>query len=168
MPRVAFPILSSPLVRRVAWHIRRIGGKVDRRFFLSITQGIVAIVVLAAILITVLEKPWTIDSFFDSFNWGLATVLGSGDADFVISPGGRIVGWLLILFGVALLGTITGMITVRRLTAAPWPIGGAAHITSSSPWTTTRKKPRSTSLGAMHRLLPRSRPTRFNSSSTTR
>ena len=35
-------------------------------------------------------------------------MLGVGDAAFVASPGGRIVNWLLILFGVALLGTITG------------------------------------------------------------
>jgi voltage-gated potassium channel len=108
MPKIGLPIMASPLVRRVAWHIRRVGGKLDRRFFLSLAQGIVGIVVLAAILITILEKPWTLESVFDSFNWGLATVLGSGDAGFVSSPGGRVVGWLLILFGVALLGTITG------------------------------------------------------------
>ena len=35
-------------------------------------------------------------------------MLGVGDAAFVASPGGRIVNWLLILFGVALLATITG------------------------------------------------------------
>jgi voltage-gated potassium channel len=108
MPKLALPVLATPIIRRVAWHIRRIGGKVDRRFFLTLVQGILGIVVLAAIAITALEKSWTLASVFDSFNWGLATVLGSGDADFVTSPGGRIVGWLLILFGVALLGTITG------------------------------------------------------------
>ena len=108
MPKLALPILSTPIVRRVAWHLRRIGGKVDRRFFLSLVEGIVGIVLLAAILITVLERSLTLGSFWDSFNWGLATVLGSGDAEFVTSPGGRIVSWLLILFGVALLGTITG------------------------------------------------------------
>ena len=59
-------------------------------------------------LITLLEKPRTFESFFDSFNWGIATVLGQGNADFVTSPGGRVVGWLLILFGVAMLGMITG------------------------------------------------------------
>ena len=108
MPKVALPLLATPIVRRVAWHIRRVGGRIDRRFFLSLVQGIVGIVLLAALAITAFEKSWTLASVFDSFNWGLATVLGSGDADFVTSPGGRIVGWLLILFGVALLGTITG------------------------------------------------------------
>ena len=63
---------------------------------------------MAAILITLFEKPWTVESVFDSFNWGIATVLGQGDSAFVTSPGGRAVGWLLILFGVAMLGMITG------------------------------------------------------------
>jgi voltage-gated potassium channel len=71
-------------------------------------EGILAFVAVAAVLVTLLEKPWTPGALFDSFNWGVATVLGQGQADYVTSPGGRIVAWLLILFGVALLGTITG------------------------------------------------------------
>ncbi len=101
-------LVASPVVRRVAWHVRRIGGQLDRRFFLSLAEGIVGFVAVAAVLVTLLEKAWTAESLFDSFNWGVATVLGQGNADFVTSPGGRIVSWLLILFGVALLGTITG------------------------------------------------------------
>ena len=108
MPGLPHPVLASPLIRRVAWHIRRVGGKLDRRFFLSLAEGIVATVIIAAIVITALEKTWTFESFFDSFNWGIATVLGQGDTGFVTSPGGRVVGWLLILFGVAMLGMITG------------------------------------------------------------
>lgn len=30
--------LTSPIIRRVAWHIRRVGGQVDRRFFLSLAH----------------------------------------------------------------------------------------------------------------------------------
>jgi voltage-gated potassium channel len=101
-------IVVSPLVRRLAWHAKRIRGQLDRRLFLAMAEGIVFFVAVAAILVTLLEKSWTPESFFDSFNWGIATVLGQGSADYVTSPGGRIVSWLLILFGVALLGTITG------------------------------------------------------------
>jgi voltage-gated potassium channel len=108
MPKLALPILASPIIRRVAWHIRRVGGQLDRRFFITLLEGILAIVAIAALLITLLEKPRTFESLFDSFNWGIATVLGQGNADFVTSPGGRVVGWLLILFGVAMLGMITG------------------------------------------------------------
>jgi voltage-gated potassium channel len=107
IPR-ALPIPSSPVIRRVLWHVSRMRGQLDRRFFLSLGQGIVGIVLVAAMLITLFEKPWTFESVFDSFNWGIATVLGQGDSAFVTSPAGRLIGWFLILFGVAMLGMITG------------------------------------------------------------
>jgi len=109
MPRVRpRPVLASPIIRRLVWHFRRTTGRFDRRFFLSIAQGIVVFVAIAALLVTGIEKPWTLQSLFDSFNWGFSTVLGEGDAAYVSSLGGRVVSWLLILFGVALLGTVTG------------------------------------------------------------
>jgi voltage-gated potassium channel len=108
MPHLPIPELASPFVRRLAWHVRRIGGQLDRRFFLSLAEGIVAVVLVAAILITLIEKQWTLAFFFDSFNWGVATVLGQGDSGYVSSPAGRAISWLLILFGVAMLGMITG------------------------------------------------------------
>jgi voltage-gated potassium channel len=92
----------------VVWHVRRVGGQLDRRFFLTLAEGIVVFVAITAVSITLLEKDWTLESAFDSFNWGIATVLGQGDPGFVTSPGGRIISWLLILFGVAMLGMITG------------------------------------------------------------
>ena len=100
--------LASPLIRRVGWHVKRVAGQLDRRFFLNLAQGIIGFVLIAAIFITVFEGPWTVEKVFDSFNWGIATVLGQGDSAFVSSPAGRIIGWLLILFGVAMLGMITG------------------------------------------------------------
>jgi voltage-gated potassium channel len=83
-------------------------GQLDRRFFLSLAQGIIGFVLAAAVLITLFEKSWTVESIFDSFNWGIATVLGQGDSSYVTSPAGRLIGWFLILFGVAMLGMITG------------------------------------------------------------
>jgi voltage-gated potassium channel len=107
IPR-SLPILDSPLVRRVLWHLQRMRGQLDRRFFLSLAQGIVGFVLIAAVLITMFEKSWTFESVFDSFNWGIATVLGQGDSGYVTSPAGRLISWFLILFGVAMLGMITG------------------------------------------------------------
>src|SRR6188508_3538532 len=104
----SLPIMDSPVVRRVAWHVRRMVGQLDRRFFMSLAQGIIGFVLAAAVLITLFEKSWTIESVFDSFNWGIATVLGQGDSSYVTSPAGRLIGWFLILFGVAMLGMITG------------------------------------------------------------
>lgn len=108
VPRISIPLLASPLIRRVSWHIRRMTGRLDRRFFLTLAEGILGFVAIAAILITLIEKSITLESFFDTFNWGIATVLGQGNSGFVTSPAGRIVSWLLILFGVAMLGMITG------------------------------------------------------------
>lgn len=108
MSRLHLPTFTSPIIRRVAWHARRVTGQLDRRFFLTLAEGIVGFVLVAAILITLFEKPWTFESIFDSFNWGIATVLGQGDSAYVASPAGRIIGWILILFGVAMLGMITG------------------------------------------------------------
>ena len=51
-PKLALPVLASPLIRRVAWHIRRVGGQLDRRFFLTL-----ALVAYAALLIVVLLNP---------------------------------------------------------------------------------------------------------------
>lgn len=108
MSRLHLPNLTSPIIRRVTWHVRRVTGQLDRRFFLTLAEGIVGFVLVAAILITLFEKPWTFESVFDSFNWGIATVLGQGDSAYVASPAGRVIGWVLILFGVAMLGMITG------------------------------------------------------------
>jgi voltage-gated potassium channel len=83
-------------------------SQLDRRFFMNLAEGIVGFVLIAAVLITLFEKSWTFESVFDSFNWGIATVLGQGDSAFVTSPAGRLIGWVLILFGVAMLGMITG------------------------------------------------------------
>lgn len=87
-PSLSLP-LASPLVRRVAWHVRRVAGQLDRRFFLSLGQGVVGFVLIAAVLVTVLERSLTFESVFDSFNWGIATVLGQGDSAFVTSPAGE-------------------------------------------------------------------------------
>ncbi len=111
MAKLPLPfVVSSPIIRRVAWHIRRVSGQLDRRFFLTLGQGILGVVAIAAILITLIEKSWTLESLFDSFNWGIATVLGQGSSSFVTSPAGRIISWLLILFGAAMLGMITGAV----------------------------------------------------------
>ena len=114
MPNVGALFLTSPLLRRVAWHTRRIVGRVDRRFFFALAEGAFVFVLIAALLVTFIEKPWTdgigsaVEWFGKSFNWAIFTVLGQGDSSYVTSPGGFIVSWVLVLFGVAIVGTITG------------------------------------------------------------
>jgi voltage-gated potassium channel len=106
--RLSARLSASPLIRRIRFYARRAGGQLDRHFFITLVEGILVIVAIAAVLVTVLEKPWTLASLGSSFYWGLTTVLGQGDAAFITSPAGWLISWMLILFGVALFGTITG------------------------------------------------------------
>jgi voltage-gated potassium channel len=41
-------------------------------------------------------------------NWGVQTILGQGDSSYVTSPVGWVVGWFFSLFGIAIIGTLTG------------------------------------------------------------
>jgi len=113
LPRPKF-VFASPLMRRLAWHARRIARGLDRKFFLALAEGAGAIVLVAALLVTLLEKPWANGigaaggAFGQSVNWAVFTVLGQGDAGYVTTIGGYVVSWLLVVFGVAIVGTITG------------------------------------------------------------
>jgi voltage-gated potassium channel len=106
--RFLAPLFSSPLIRRVGWHLQRVRGSVDRRFFAQLLGGALILVLIAAGLITIVEKDLTLKSFGASINWGIQTILGQGDSSYVTSPVGWIVGWFFSLFGVAIIGTITG------------------------------------------------------------
>jgi voltage-gated potassium channel len=106
--RVKSRLFGSPIMRRIQFYSRRASGQLDRRFFVTLVEGILIIVAIAALLVTLLEKDRTLASLGTSFYWGLTTVLGQGDASYIVSPAGWIISWLLILFGVALFGTITG------------------------------------------------------------
>ena len=101
-------LFASPVIKRLVWYSRRAQKSLDRRFFVSLGMGIFIFTGIAAVAVTLLEKPWTVDSLGTSFYWGITTIFGQGDSSYITSPGGWLVSWLLILFGVALLGTITG------------------------------------------------------------
>lgn len=105
--------LTVPLLRRVSFHVRRMTSEVDRGFFLRLFAGLVAVVFVAAALVTAIEGPWAglggmADKFAASFYWGVTTVMGAGDSSYVTSPGGYVISWLLVLFGVAIVAAITG------------------------------------------------------------
>jgi voltage-gated potassium channel len=102
------PLFSSPLIRRVGWHLSRVRGAVDRRFFAQLLGGAFILVLIAAALITVVEKSLTFTALGQSVNWGIQTILGQGDSSYVTSPVGWVVGWFFSLFGVAIIGTLTG------------------------------------------------------------
>jgi voltage-gated potassium channel len=108
--RVAF---AAPFLRRIGFHISRLTRNIDRGFFLRLFLGLFGIVVVGALLVTLIEGPRdTVREFFSTLvggiYWGVTTVMGSGDASYVESPGGYVISWLLVLFGVAIVASITG------------------------------------------------------------
>jgi voltage-gated potassium channel len=104
-------LFAVPLLRRIGFHARRIGGGMDRHFFTSLLSAVIGFVLVAAIAVTLLEDDKrTLAGFGKSFYWAVTTVIGSGDASFVTSPGGYIIGWLLAFFGVAIVAAMTGAV----------------------------------------------------------
>ena len=104
-------IFAGPLIRRIGFHARRIGSQMDRHFFTSLLTAVVGFVVVAAIVITLVEpEKLTLAGFGSSFYWAITTVIGSGDASYVTSPGGFVVGWVLAFFGVAVVAAMTGAV----------------------------------------------------------
>jgi voltage-gated potassium channel len=105
--------LALPLARRVGYHLRRLTAGLERGFFLRLAFGLASVVLLAAVLVTAVEGPRhgagaMGSKLAESFHWSVTTVMGSGDASYVTSPAGYIISWLLVLFGVAIVATITG------------------------------------------------------------
>lgn len=101
-------LFDSPFLRRVSWHVKRVGDKIDRRFFASLLLGLAVFLGIAALLIWLTETDRSWDQLGRSFYWAGATVLGLGEGGFVAGPVGWVVGWILGLFGVAIVATITG------------------------------------------------------------
>ncbi len=83
----------------------------DRHFFSSLLTAIIGFVAVAAVAVTLLEdEKRTFAGFGSSFYWSVTTVIGSGDASYVTSPGGFLIGWLLAFFGVAIVAAMTGAV----------------------------------------------------------
>ena len=112
------PVLKAlevnPLMKRVFWHLRRTSTTIEPRYFVNLAEGALAIVLIAAMLVTWFEakadEPTMelLGRFGRTATWSFFTVLGQGSAGFVTTTASFVVSWLLALFGVAIVGTITG------------------------------------------------------------
>jgi len=107
--------VTVPLLRRLVFHARRVTGNMSGRVFSRLIGGLVLFVIVAAALVTLFEKPKddigeALGSFAASIYWAVTTVLGAGDSAYVQSPASYIVSWLLVLFGVAIVGSVTGVL----------------------------------------------------------
>lgn len=101
-------LIDSPFLRRVAWHFKRVSENMDRRFFASLLTGLVVVLLIAAAVVWLVETPRSLADFGAAFHWSVTTVFGQGDASYVSGPVGWAMGWILGLFGVAIVATITG------------------------------------------------------------
>ena len=111
MPNPLKALFVAPIFKRIGFHAKRIGGQVDRHFFTSLLTAVIGFVVFAAIAVSLVEpERLTLGGFGSSFYWAITTVIGSGDASYVSSPGGFIIGWLLAFFGVAIVAAMTGAV----------------------------------------------------------
>src|SRR5688572_29014801 len=102
VPARLLTFLHVPLLRRVAFHAKRISAQVDRHFFVSLLTAVLAFVAAATLFVALFESKLTLAGVGTTLHWAITTVIGSGDASYVTSPGGFIIGWLLAFFGVAL------------------------------------------------------------------
>lgn len=101
-------LVDSPFLRRVAWHVKRVSEKMDRRFFTSLLVGLVLILLIATAVVWFAETSRSLADFGAAFHWSVTTVFGQGDASYVSGLAGWTMGWVLGLFGVAIVATITG------------------------------------------------------------
>lgn len=83
----------------------------DRHFVKSILAVIVGFVVVASVAVTLIEdEKRSLGGLGSSFYWAVTTIIGSGDASYVNSAGGFIIGWLLAVFGVLIVAGLTGAV----------------------------------------------------------
>ena len=104
-------VAELPAVRRVGFHVRRVRAGLDVHFFRTLIAAAAVIVAVSAFLVTVLEpEKRSVHGLVGSGYWAVTTVIGSGDASYVTSPGGYLIGWLLSFFGVAIVAAITAAV----------------------------------------------------------
>jgi voltage-gated potassium channel len=108
MGRLAF--WHSPLLQRLAWYGRHVRRQVNRHFVLTIAEVYLVVVATAAIVVTIVEKPFTVDSFAHSFYWAFSSAIGSGDASYVVEPIGWLVRVCLVIFWIFTGAFVTGAI----------------------------------------------------------
>ena len=110
MPNPLKALFVAPIFRRLGFHAKRIGGQLDRHFFTSLLTAVVAFVVVAPSWSRWSTERLTLGRVRHAFYWAITTVIGSGDASYVTSPGGFVIGWLLAFFGVAIVAAMTGAV----------------------------------------------------------
>jgi voltage-gated potassium channel len=100
-------------MRRVLFHVRRLTKDLETGDLLRLFFGLFGFVLIAAVAVTLIERPKKdAGTFFEqlssSFYWAVTTVMGAGDSSYVGTTAGFVISWVMVLFGVAIVATITG------------------------------------------------------------
>jgi voltage-gated potassium channel len=102
--------LELPAVRRLRWHVRQAQDQLDSRLVRAALAIIGSVVATSALVVTLVERPWTLEELIRSLYWAVNTVLDSGDPTYVTTPVGWVASWTLILLGLTILAVATGSI----------------------------------------------------------
>jgi voltage-gated potassium channel len=82
----------------------------DGGLFKPLLLALALILLLASVVVWLTETDRTANALGKAIYWTSTTVLGQGDASLAGGPVGWVVGWLLGLFGVAIVATMTGVL----------------------------------------------------------
>jgi voltage-gated potassium channel len=109
---------SVPLLRRAAFHMKRLTSGLDASFFTRVGIVLLGVLILSAAVVDFAERKskdyaWhTAGGYFKQlggwFYWSLTTVMSAGESGRVHTVIGYVFGWLLILFGVGIVASLTG------------------------------------------------------------
>jgi voltage-gated potassium channel len=107
LARAAF---VSPFLRRFAWYAKHVAGSVDRRTIAAGLTIIIVMVLVATALVSFFENRLGLESVAEAFNWSLLAIIGRAPTAFITSIGGWAVYWVMALFGVLVVATVTASI----------------------------------------------------------
>lgn len=109
---------ALPVLRRAAFHFRRMTSGMDGAFFGRVGIALFGFLLFTSLIVTFSErnedgKKWDdVGEFFSQlagwFYWSVTTSMSAGDSSQVQTPIGYLTSWLLVLFGVAIVAAITG------------------------------------------------------------
>ena len=118
VPKRLVAYFSIPVLRRAAFHFKRMTSGLDGDFFSRLGVVMAGFLLLAAGIVTLSERKedgheWdTVGEFLlqyiDSLYWAVTTSMAAGDSAYVQTPIGYVISWLLVLFGVAIVASLTG------------------------------------------------------------
>ncbi len=103
-------MFEFPVIRRVAWYFRQVSSRLDGGFFRPLLIGLIVFLVVTSTLVWLFETDRSGNALGQSVYWTSTTVLGQGDGSFAAGPVGWVAGWVLGLFGVAIVATMTGVL----------------------------------------------------------